>query len=326
MRNLGVIRSQWVSILICTLLAAIIGITAFSSSDNFPLLDRHRSIILIGAILAFAVLSMWIYVRIRYILPLRRLLDDVQSVRYAKRLVPIQTTRHDEIGRLTNEINRLIAAWNNARKSIEKVQARWEKKFSDRTQQLRSALRRLEKTAHTDPLSGLANRKHFKEYLRYLFDYCSENNSDLACMMIDLDNFKSLNDRFGHSTGDEVIAFVGDILRASIRHCDLAGRYGGDEFVLLLPETSEQQALVIAERIRLMFAREAARFTSSAQLASDPDFNDPRESSFALAINLSIGIATLRKNQPQDSEQLLQLADQALYRVKHNGRNAVAVC
>jgi len=283
-------------------------------------------IILLVALLIIVVCACSIYIHYRYALPLRRLLKDIQAVRHSEILAPLPAQRGDEIGRVAQEFNRLFCAWKYIRYSLEQAQGHWEKKVSDRTAKLRTALHRLEKAAHTDQLTGLANRKYFLDYLHFLFQHCCKNHTDLACLMIDLDNFKALNDRFGHSIGDEVIAFMGEILRASIRQGDLAGRYGGDEFVLILPDTSAKQAFIIAERIRLTFAREAARFVPEVHQSEFRDLYSLQEPSVALTMHLSIGIATLKKNNPSHPEHLLQLSDQALYRAKQNGRNTVAAC
>ena len=106
-----------------------------------------------------------------------------------------------------------------------------------KNQQLEEAVRMLEAMAGTDPLTGLANRRSFNQAMDRAFASASRYNHDLACIMLDLDNFKQYNDTFGHQRGDDVLRTVARVLEANCRRSDVAGRFGGDEFIVLLPET-----------------------------------------------------------------------------------------
>ena len=243
---------------------------------------------------------------------LRQLLLDLRSLRQGD----LDSLSEDdclvEIKQISREINRLHDALNQACQDSHRKDKKLVQQTDDQHRQFRSTVRQLEKTAQTDSLTGLANRKTFDTALQKMFAQAADSHSDLACLMIDLDNFKHVNDNFGHAAGDDVITFVAEILRASVRHIDIAARYGGDEFCLLLQDCSEKTAQQIAERIRMIFSREVCRLI--------PDMPDKTK------VYLSVGIATLLKNRPCCPQQLLDLADQALYRVKQNGRNAVAIC
>ena len=125
--------------------------------------------------------------------------------------------------------------------------------------------------------------------------------------MLDLDNFKRLNDAYGHITGDRVLASIASILLRQFRPSDILVRFGGDEFAVLLPNVSGDQAMVIAER-----ARQAV---SSYDLSADGD-------DAPLSVSVSIGVAELTEGQSLDA--LLCAADEAMYRAKRSGRNAVS--
>ena len=138
-----------------------------------------------------------------------------------------------------------------------------------------------------------------------MFNQALEERLELACIMVDIDHFKKVNDNFGHATGDEVIKMLADILRSSTRGDDLVGRYGGEEFCLVLPGMTDKVAMKVAERIRLRVKTESERQFNSG----------PR-------ITASLGVATILDG-PESPEDLNNKADEALYLAKESGRNRV---
>ncbi len=159
--------------------------------------------------------------------------------------------------------------------------------------------------ATRDALTGCLNRRSFSEQFEALFKAAREDDSELACIMVDLDHFKSVNDNFGHATGDEVIKLLAEVLKMNTRKEDLVGRYGGEEFCVVLPGMSIDIAVKVAERIRLRVKDESSKRYE----------NGPR-------VTASIGVASIRDN-PEDPAALNNLADEALYAAKQNGRNRV---
>jgi diguanylate cyclase (GGDEF)-like protein len=158
--------------------------------------------------------------------------------------------------------------------------------------------------ASTDPLTGLLNRRAFLENAAALCARQGERGQPVTMMMLDLDHFKSINDRFGHQTGDDVLCLFAKVARSSMRANDLVGRLGGEEFAVIVPEPM-QFAAMIAERLRSAF--EEAGVTVSEQ---------------TIGATVSIGAAT--SHQPvADISTLMARADAALYRAKHEGRNRV---
>lgn len=172
---------------------------------------------------------------------------------------------------------------------------------------LRAAMAEIEHLSVHDGLTGLVNRRELGRRLDEEVRRSRRYGSTCSVMIIDLDLFKEINDSYGHLAGDEVLTTVASILQAAIRDCDTAARYGGDEFVLILPETSDEGAKVMAERIRHEFATTA--------FASD---------TFSFSVTLSIGIAQYRR-AGGDPLELLADADRALYACKDAGRNGVVV-
>jgi diguanylate cyclase (GGDEF)-like protein len=162
---------------------------------------------------------------------------------------------------------------------------------------------RAEIESMTDALTGLCNHRHFQECLREQVDAALLDDRDLALLFCDIDRFKMLNDRHGHLAGDDVLRRVGQVMAASVRRGDVAARYGGDEFAVLLFDADATHALEVAERIRQRVGE--LRVGAGAEGAS-----------------VSIGLATL-SGDGAGSEALLAAADRAMYAAKERGRDCV---
>jgi diguanylate cyclase (GGDEF)-like protein len=161
--------------------------------------------------------------------------------------------------------------------------------------------------AMVDPLTGIANRRSFMQDASLLAKRHIGNPHPTAVLLIDLDHFKSINDRFGHALGDRVLAIFADAARKSMRGSDLFGRLGGEEFAAMLTETNREKAVAVAERIRESFA----------QMAHDVDGCPVRAT-------VSIGLVHSQE-RTLDVQELLAQADHALYYAKERGRNRVEV-
>lgn len=166
---------------------------------------------------------------------------------------------------------------------------------------LREQNQLLSEQSRTDGLSGLLNRRYWEDAVAAEFERCLRTGRHASILMLDIDHFKSINDRHGHPTGDEVIRGVAALLRAALREEDVPGRYGGEEFGVLLPDTPAAGAEVIAERVR--------RRVESATLAQT-----------GLKATVSIGIAELGENDVEYTVAISH-AERALYAAKAHGRN-----
>ena len=160
--------------------------------------------------------------------------------------------------------------------------------------------------AVTDELTGLYNRRYFDRHLSLMLEKAREQDRDMAVMLIDMDFFKSVNDTHGHDAGDAVLREFALRLRRNIRGVDLACRFGGEEFVVLMPDTDFQQAQGVAERVRMAVAERG--------------FEKPGMRT--LDVTCSVGVA-LNEHQVDTPEMILKRADVALYRAKREGRNRV---
>ncbi len=162
--------------------------------------------------------------------------------------------------------------------------------------------------ASTDILTGLANRRAIRQLAEAEIRRAKRYQKDLAVLMLDIDHFKHINDKYGHAAGDKVLAEFATLCQHSIRDSDLAARYGGEEFVILLPEIDIKTAILSAERIRTTIAEHQFRLTDGSDIA----------------VTCSIGIAMYLPGQ-DNLDKLLLRADQALYQAKHQGRNRCSV-
>ena len=169
--------------------------------------------------------------------------------------------------------------------------------------ELEDANDQLRKLALTDELTGLRNRRSFEERLGLEFAMARRRKRELSVLLMDLDNFKTINDRWGHAAGDEVLRRFGAILRTTVRLPDLPARYGGEEFIVLLPESSEDSALGLAKRVMQRVALE--------DWSHEP-------------LTISVGMASMNEAL-EDGFQLVELADDALYAAKRAGKNRVMV-
>jgi len=160
--------------------------------------------------------------------------------------------------------------------------------------------RRLEELSRTDDLTGVGNRRFFDAELASRFEHAQRYGRPLTLVMIDIDHFKNVNDTFGHQAGDEVLQHVARVLQRNTRRSDFVARFGGEEFVVLLPETALLEGLQVAEKIR----------------AAVPAENLPTR------VTVSAGVAAIPL-QLDTPEELVAAADRALYRAKEKGRNRV---
>lgn len=171
---------------------------------------------------------------------------------------------------------------------------------------IQQAEERLRSAAGTDALTRLMNRRRMAERITEEVARAQRSNAPLTVILLDIDRFKSINDDFGHIEGDRVISHVADVLRTGVRKVDMVARWGGEEFLVLLPDTDVQAAAELAERIRRKVAARVARHASTQE-----------------CVTVTAGVATLRLRETIEST--IHRADLALYQGKRSGRDRVVV-
>ncbi|HET7565999.1 MAG TPA: diguanylate cyclase [Gemmatimonadaceae bacterium] len=184
------------------------------------------------------------------------------------------------------------------------------KALQDEVQQRERDLARanseLHKMAVTDGLTGLFNRRHLEERLREMFEHSARLHEPLSCVMADIDHFKAINDRYGHQVGDEVLKQLAMLLRRVAREMDRVGRYGGEEFMVILPGTVLDACVTFAERARQEVADHVFTFDGGT-----------------LRATMSCGVAAWPHPRIAERDELVKAADDALYVAKALGRNRV---
>ncbi|AUI86095.1 diguanylate cyclase [Vibrio azureus] len=192
---------------------------------------------------------------------------------------------------LTGEINHIVIQINDVSEAAR-----------NRTY-LRETNKHLSELSRKDGLTGLFNRNHWEQVLSEEFELLKIIDSPSSLVICDIDHFKKVNDTYGHHVGDEVIRRTSDLLQKAARSSDVCGRFGGEEFTVLLPQTSQTQARVFAERLRKQIEREVVHVEE-----------------LAIRFTISIGVSQYRP-QFDNYMQWLKCADMALYRAKESGRN-----
>ncbi len=186
---------------------------------------------------------------------------------------------------------------------LERLNAELERTVEDRTRELKDEKNRFEQMSITDALTGLFNRRHLYSRLGEAVSYAARYNEPLSVAVMDLDHFKSVNDTHGHLFGDSVLMTVAELIKSHLRESDIACRYGGEEFVVVLPNTGPDGAFEVAERIR--------------RAVRDHQWEHRR-----VPVTMSGGVAAVdTSGEPKVPETLLSEADQAMYRAKMLGRD-----
>ncbi len=287
--DLSSVKSIWVRILVVSLVVlAVTGVVAYGVSRRF--FDR---------------------VLVRRVNAITESLAAIASGNYGKR---VSVAGHDEITAIGEAVDLMRGRLRERDRQISIAYATLESKVADRTQDLEREIEvrkeyeeRLRDLAIHDPLTALFNRRAFDERLREELRRTVRYQRPLCLMMLDIDFFKRVNDTHGHNAGDEVLAGIADVLQTSARENDMVARLGGEEFAVLMPETTSDAAARVAERLRKAVER---KLFSTA--AGD------------LAITISIGVAVWA-GSIADAAEFVNAADGALYRAKNSGRNRVCI-
>jgi diguanylate cyclase len=203
-------------------------------------------------------------------------------------------------------IEKLVKELSNATSRSSALEANFLKTTED-LDQIKDSLKQAEEHSNTDALTGLANRRSIEAFLRSAQMAAMEAGTPLSILMIDIDDFKKFNDSFGHQVGDHVLRLVGKVLAESVRDCDLAARYGGEELMAILPGAPLEACADAAERIRRRISEaRLTRRTTGEEISS---------------VTVSIGVAQFRMGESADG--MIERCDRALYQAKRAGRNRV---
>jgi len=248
-----------------------------------------------------------LFYRTNLLKPLHVLLEGVKQAQAGNLKVVLPARYEDEIGILTRTFNSMINTIRLAQNELQTINEELEERVRQRTAELAESEARYRHLATIDPLTGLFNRRHFFEFAGQEIERSLRYHRAVSAIMFDIDHFKKVNDTYGHAAGDVVLKEVAKHCQDKLREVDIIGRYGGEEFVVLLPEATLETARQVAERLRA----EVASLSVSA-----PDVEKP------ILVTISLGVAELG-GEFLTVDKLLANADYALYQSKQTGRNRV---
>ncbi|MEM8738482.1 MAG: diguanylate cyclase [Planctomycetota bacterium] len=235
--------------------------------------------------------------------PIHRFADQLDCLAQHQRetqLRELPTDREDEIGRMAAAVRQLVIHRIRDHHDARQLRRTLDDRVSRAT---RRATHTLSKLANRDALTDLGNRRFLDTHLSNLVQASKDADTDLVCVMIDMDRFKQVNDVLGHGKGDELLNLLADLLKSTVREHDLAIRLGGDEFTVFMPGATLQRAAQLTGHIRQLY-RQRSRVLLGAEFDTD----------------LSVGVASLQREGARDGEELMEQADQHLYKAKRAGR------
>jgi len=235
--------------------------------------------------------------------PIHTLLDHLERADRTQRAMPrvkALNERGDELGRLAHLARAVSIHAHRGQTEAQVLRKSMDHRVAEATQR---ATQQLTTLANRDPLTGLGNRRFLDNQLDQMSDSCDTAAVDLVCVLIDLDAFKSVNDTQGHAAGDRLLVVLAELIRSCIRRGDLTARYGGDEFIILMPDCTKTRAARFIEQVMRLFNQHI-------------NTTLPRQ----LKVGLSAGIASSRRDNASDGRHLIELADAYLYQAKRAGK------
>lgn len=270
-----------------------------------PVAELHSEFVFAGLIGALILMVVAYRAAAAFSKPVMQLAESAQRIDHGEEqaLFTIKSGP-DEIIRLSAALEGMTRTLIERKLALETSNATLEQTVAERTSELVAANQKLERIARRDALTGLHNRLAANEEIRATFLRMKRTGAIYSVLLMDIDHFKKVNDTYGHETGDEVLIRVADILRRSARETDFVARFGGEEFIGILPNTGATGATVVAEKIRAAVAQS--------------------EQPLVGHVTLSVGVAEAGSSDA-GAELAIRHADQALYRAKAEGRNRVAV-
>jgi len=260
----------------------------------------------IGLLVVFAIIATLLLTR-RLVAPMRRLMRAARAVGSGRLDVYVPAHSSDELGLLTHTFNHMTQKLAESQSEVANYQRTLEEKVAQRTRELEVATAHAYKLAQHDILTGLPNRSLLNQRLRQILAQAQRDGTHVACLFLDFDHFKRINDTLGHDAGDQLLQAIAQRLTSAVRESDTVARLGGDEFVVILPGLDPEPAMF---EVMTVLTRVRDAFEAPFRLADQTP-----------TLRCSIGVA-LYPGDAQDPVGLIKQADTAMYAAKDAGRNA----
>jgi diguanylate cyclase (GGDEF)-like protein len=265
--------------------------SAYVSELEAIAVKLHNKIILFGLVILLFTLLLSMYYLRKLLIPVCELTQTVNEITQGNYSIRAKVTTDDEIAILAKNFNLMVDRLEEQIRTLDQ-------KVQEKTLELKYL-------AITDSLTGLYNRRYFAEIASEIFELGKREHETISMIMLDIDKFKKINDTYGHQAGDKVIIALAKILHDLKRESDVACRYGGEEFVLLLPKTHSKGAFILAERIRKMVEQ----------------FQVSTDNSTHIQFTVSLGVSEVDYHEDANIESLIRRSDNAMYQAKKEGRN-----
>ncbi len=282
----------------------------FSDSEFEIMQMKNRVTTIQIFITSFVLLLIFIFMTRKEFKHIRELSKNVLS--YDPKLNNFHLTkldRKDEVGIIHNAIVSMVEKINSHAKLLDEANNSLEQKVQERTQELEEANKKLLQLSITDPLTNIANRRHFENYFSNIWTLAKRSNAKVSVIMCDIDHFKDINDTFGHAVGDYVLIEVAKTMKNTLkRESDLVARYGGEEFIIALYDTNIYEATMLCENIQ-------NALTQLNLFENQPQKHKP--------VTLSFGISSTVPQIADEAEELIKIADKCLYEAKNRGRDCI---
>ena len=301
-KGVGPQGTRW---LVAVLIPIVFAVSAWGYA-SIARSDRPAVALGLLSVAGLLAVSFWLGRHLRrWRSPLRRLEQTLAGVRAGD--IPIEELSrfNGPLAPLARQIQEMAHELKLHRAEMQAVQAEIRQLVAQRTDALEQKLGSLRQQANRDPLTGLYNRRAFDEHVSAVVRQAGSTGGNVGLLMLDLDNFKLLNDTFGHAVGDEFLRDVGQIIRSGIRKEDSGFRYGGDEFVVVMPDAQREEADATAQRL-------VGLIDSLGRTLKLPQ-----------PVGASVGLANLRELADRTPAELLRQADRRQYEVKESRRLAM---
>lgn len=293
-------------------LLVVLGVGAVATAAKLlPLFFDDRGLWILRGLLSVAVICLVGAMAVRHyrqwVVPREQMRELVREIRRGRASIEeFSQLQGRGLQSLGEEIKAVLHELKLQRQAVTELNAEVHKRIANRTSALERTIASLRNQASRDGLTGLYNRRMLDDLLQQFVAQCDTDKKPLAMLMLDMDFFKELNDTRGHAAGDELLRSVGQIISSTIRDGDVAFRYGGDEFVILLPSCDAAPAQRVGERLQSL----VQSLTSTYKMVRKP--------------GLSIGVATLAELTEPTAANLIRLADRRMYEFKATRRSVAA--